>query len=101
MQSRMANVALGCLKLGGAGYFLSIPVGHVSLAAGEATYAGSLATVIIAGSVWKAADKRAMARLTASAKQALAQARTADRPLSVELGGGVTINVHRDGQQIY
>jgi hypothetical protein len=89
---------MGCLKIGGAGYFLSIPVGHVSLAAGEATYAGSLATMLIASSVWRAADKRDMARLTASAKQALARVKVTGRQAAAEtmvvnLGGGVMLHM--------
>jgi hypothetical protein len=102
MQTPLSTVALRCLKIGGASYLLSWPLGSISLAAGEATYAGSLATVLIAGAVFNAADKREMARLAASAKQALAQARTADRPDpagDIVLGGG-SIVIHRGGAHI-
>jgi hypothetical protein len=99
MQSRLANVALGCLKLGGAGYLLSLPLGNVSVAAGEATLGGSLTTMVIAGAVYKVADRRAMARLRSSAKQALARARTVDRPAGIAVAGGITI--HQGEQQIY
>lgn len=98
MQSRLANVALGCLKLGGAGSLLSVPLGNVSLAAGEATFTGSLATMVIAGAVARAADRRDMARLSSAAKRALARVKVTGRhaaaePLLVNVRSGVMLHM--------
>jgi hypothetical protein len=97
MQSRVANVALGCLKLGGAGSLLSLPLGSVSLAAGEATFAGSLATMLVAGAVTRAADGRDMARLTSAASR-VARVKVPGRQATAEtmvvnLGGGVMLHM--------
>ena len=96
MQSKLANVALGCLKLGGAGSLLSLPLGSVSLAAGEATFAGSLATMVVAGAVARAADRRDMARVTSAARRALERVKVTGRQAAAEtmvvnLGGGVML----------
>lgn len=94
----MANVALGCLKLGGAGSLLSLPLGSVSLAAGEATFAGSLATIVVAGAVARAADRRDMERLTSAARRALARAKGTSRQAATEVmlvnvRGGVVLHM--------
>jgi hypothetical protein len=73
MRTRVSTIALSCLKIGGAGYLLSSPIGELSRTVGEATYGGSIATMLIAGTVWHAADRREMARLTAAAQRALAR----------------------------
>jgi hypothetical protein len=92
MQSRLTRVALGCAKLGGAGYLLSFPLGIISLAAGEATGAGGMATMFIAGSVARAADRRKMSRLQSAARQDLARRQAAAelRPIITVRGGMLT-----------
>jgi len=97
MQTRVGPVALRCLKVAGAGSLLAWPLGQVSLAAGEATYAGSLATMLIASAVWNAADRRETARLTSAARRVRASVKDAgglDVKLVTPICGGRASIVH-------
>lgn len=98
MQARVGPVALSCLKIGGASTLLSAPLGLVSLTAGETAYAGGIATMLVAGAVARAADRREMARLTIAARRALARVKVTSRqataePFVVSLGNGARLNV--------
>lgn len=102
MQTRVGPVALRCLKVAGAGSLLAVPLGQVSLAAGDATYAGSLATMLIAGAVWKAADRREMARLTSAARRVMTHVHVhaaGRQDAATTVYGGSVVIVH-DGAQI-
>jgi len=102
MQTRVGPVALSCLKIAGAGSLLAVPLGQVSLAAGEATYVGSLATMLIAGAVARAADRREMARATLAARRVLARVKVGgrqDAATTIAVCGGSVVVV-RDGAQI-
>jgi hypothetical protein len=97
MQGRLGTVALNCLKVGGAGSLLAAPLGAINLVAGEATYAGSLATILIAGAVAGAADRREMSRLTSAARRALTRVKVPGRQAApeilVNLGSGVMLHI--------
>jgi hypothetical protein len=104
MQSRLGTVALNCLKIGGAGTLLSAPLGFVSLAAGEAAYAGGIATMLVAGAVATVADRQEMARLTSAARRVATRvhvhiASRRDAATAATVYGGSVVIVH-DGAQI-
>lgn len=101
MQTRVSRVALNCLKLGGAGSLLSLPVGLISLAAGEATYAGGIATMLVAGAVARAADRRERARLTSAARRVMTRVHVAGRQgaeATVTVGGASVVIVNNGAQ---
>jgi hypothetical protein len=56
--SRLTRVATRCIKLGGVGTLLALPLGKVNLVAGEATFIVSLATTFGAGAVAVVSNKR-------------------------------------------
>jgi hypothetical protein len=97
MQTKLGTVALNCLKIGGAGTLLSAPLALVSLAAGEAAYAGGIATMLVAGAVASVTDRRETARLTSVARRVMASVKDVgglDVKLVTPICGGHASIVH-------
>lgn len=100
MRTRVSTVALGCLKIGGAGTLLSVPLGLVNHAAGEATWAAGIATMLVSGAVARVADKREVARATLAARRVLARAKVVGgRDAGTHFTGGSVV-ISWDGAQI-
>jgi hypothetical protein len=97
MRIRVSTVALTCHKVGVAGTLLAFPLGLLSRTAGEATFAGGVATVLVAGAAWHAADKREMARETLAIRRELARPKRAIRirpgaRRTITVGDGITLS---------
>jgi hypothetical protein len=100
MRMRLSTVALNCLKIGGAGSLLSFPIGMINYAAGEATYAGGIVTMLVSGAAWRADDMREMARATLAARRALAPTRVRHGAANtVHISGGDTL-IYREGPHV-
>src|SRR5580698_2709524 len=96
MRIRVSTVASNCVKIGGASYLASFPLGMLSQTAGEATYVGSIATMLVSCAVWRVADKREMARETLAIRRELARPKRAIRirpgaRRTISEGGGITL----------
>jgi len=106
MRMRLSTVALKSLKIGGASYLASFPVGMLSHTVGEAVYAGSIATMLVSGAVWRVADKREMARETLAIRRELARPKRAIRirpgaRRTISVGDGITLSYQEQSHISY
>lgn len=106
MRVRLSTVALRSLKIGGASYLASFPVGMLSHTVGEAVYVGSIATMLVSGAAWQAADKREMARERLAIRRELARPKRAIRirpgaRRTVQVAEGITLSYQEQSHISY